>query len=257
MRKITISKLPKLLQTVHKAQVKWKNDNYSESVHDFQNEIESILELLNLYAKWKSKFHDEKITQKMFPEIFMDGISSLHFALLGLYKYSNMCLRSQLETALRLIYFIDHKREYNWWLQDNEWYRKQSLSYVWGSDFSYFKELKNIRDFDNACDGPKKIFSAKKKKGDLLENIYGQLSKSIHASATHFQTSTGRYSPRYTKNKMEEWISNFKKIQCYIFICLILVFPEEFKKMIASDQDVILNKGIGDADFIRIIKTVI
>ncbi|MCK4729895.1 MAG: hypothetical protein KAT28_01110 [Candidatus Aenigmarchaeota archaeon] len=256
MVRFQINNLPTLIKTVHNAQKIWRKQNWEKSIIDQDNNIEKVLEILNLYGKWKNKFHGDKIAEKIMPEIFADGINGLHFALLGLYKYANMCLRSQMESALRMIYFIDHKIEYDWWLNDNEWYINVKQKYVWGSDFTYFKQLSKIDTFDQQCNANKKIYSGRKT-GDLLKRLYAQLSKSIHTSADHFQTSTGRYSPKYDEAKFQEWIKNCNDLQCYIMISLILAFPDIFKKMTSSEQDSILNKAIVDLDYIQKIQSVI
>jgi len=261
MSKLKIALLPKLLQNVHKAQKKWRQTNYETSIKEFQNEIEQILEILNYYGKWNSKFKGDEIAEKMLPEIFMDGLNSLNLATFGLYKYANMCLRSQLETALRLIYFIDHKREFGWWVNENEWYSKskQYLNYVWGDDFSYFKQIENIAEFDDKTTGDKKIYSSTSsgKSGDLLKKVYGKLSKSIHTSAQHFQTSTGKFSPKYSKPKMEDWIKTCKDVQCFIIVSVILSFPIEFKKMTQSEQNAILTKGVVDTEYKQFIEEIL
>lgn len=256
MARFKIDDLPQLLKAVHNAQNKWRKQNWKKSIIDESNEIEKVLEILNLYGKWKNKFHGDIIAEKIIPEIFADGINGLHFALLGLYKYANMCLRSQMESALRMIYFIDHKIEYEWWLNDNEWYLNIKQTYVWGSDFIYFKQLSKINAFDRQCNANKRIYSGKKS-GDLLKILYAQLSKSIHTSADYFQTSTGRYSPKYDKAKFQEWIKNCNDLQCYIMISLILAFPHIFKEMTTTEQSHILNKAIIDPDYIQKIRSVI
>lgn len=259
MARIKVNDFPRLLKNVHNAQKKWRPQNYKNSIAEFWDKIEEILEILNFYGKWKNKFQEVKIAEKMIPEIFMDGLNSLYFALLGLYKYANMCLRSQLETALRFIYFIDHKREYEWWLSGNEWYKSSKQAYVWGDDFSYFKNIDIINKFDKGCEGGKKIYSSSGsgRSGDLMKEIYSKLSKSIHTSATHFQTSTGKFSPKYSKPRMQDWIKSCKDLQCYIIISLILSFPSEFKKMSTTESDTILTKSIADQDYIRKIKELI
>ncbi|NQU98429.1 hypothetical protein HQ533_03095 [Candidatus Woesearchaeota archaeon] len=259
MARINVSTFPRMLKSVHNAQKKWRQQNYENSITKFKDEIEKTLEILNFYGKWKSKFSGQKITDKMIPEIFMDGLSSLHFALWGQYKYANMGLRSQLETALRLIYFMDHPREYEWWLSGNEWYKGQKGAYVWGDDFNYFKQIDKINKFDKNLAGEKKIYSSSSsgKSGNLLKEIYGKLSKSIHTSAQHFQTSIGRFSPKYSMSKMETWLKSCKDLQCYIIVSLILSFPKEFKKMSSIERSTILTKGVVDSVYIKKINEVI
>ena len=54
MARINVNTLPRMLKSVHKAQNKWRQQNYAKSVNEFKNEIEQILEILNFYGKWKS-----------------------------------------------------------------------------------------------------------------------------------------------------------------------------------------------------------
>ena len=252
MVRINVNNLPRMLRSVHNAQNQWRQQNYAKSVNEFKDDIEKILEILNFYGKWKSKFSGQ-IAEKMMPEIFMDGLTSLYFALFGFYKAANMGLRSQLETALRLIYFMDHLREYEWWLNGNEWYKGQKGTYVWGDEFNYFKQIDKISEFEKDLDSNKKIYSGSSsgKTGNLLKEIYGKLSMSIHTSAQHFQTSTSKFTPKYSRPKMEEWIKSCRDLQCYIIVSLILCFPKEFNKMSTTEKSAILNKGVVEEDYIN------
>lgn len=235
--------LKSLTKKVHESQRKWRDKNWKKTMGKHGDEIEDILEKISVFNKWEDKLKSEKVAKKLFPEIFIDAFSSVHFACFGFYKYANMCLRSELETTLRLIFFATHPVEFKWWIEGNMVYKNilNPAKDVWGQGFLYFENLENVQKFEKNCSNDKKIFSAKK-----FKNLYSFLSQFIHTSAGHFQSRPGKFSPAYDKEEFRTWFDRCKEVQTYINILLALSFSNVFKGMSVNAKDIVLTKGIGD-----------
>ncbi|MHA1267872.1 MAG: hypothetical protein ACTSRS_21760 [Candidatus Helarchaeota archaeon] len=250
MQDFRINNLKSLTRKIHKSQRKWRDKNWKKTLGKHGDEIEDILEKISVFNKWENRLKSYKVAKKLFPEIFIDAFSSVHFACFGFYKYANMCLRSELETTLRLVFFSTHPVEFKWWLEGNMVYKNilNPAKDVWGQGFLYFENLENIQKFERNCDDSKKIFSAKK-----IKNLYNFLSQFIHTSAGHFQSRPGKFSPVYDLKEFRNWLNRCKEVQTYINILLTLSFSDVFKNMSENSINVILTKGVGD-EYKNIIK---
>lgn len=186
--------------------------------------IEGMLLKLNIYSVWTNMLLKNPVAGQLIPEIFIDSNSSMLFGCFGLFKYAYMCMRSELETALRLIFFRHHPKEFKWWLDGKIWWpgARQS-SHVWGVNYSYFQNLEKIDMFDEAC--PEHLTLFKKKKN--IYNSYKLLSNSIHSSAKHFQTSSDQLSTSYDIGKFNQWVRTWERIESQVNILLSLGFFEE------------------------------
>lgn len=236
-----IKGLPSETKRLHESQNIWRRKNWEKTLAEHKDDIEKMIQELNLFDIWSNKLQYVVAAKILIPEIFMDAYISIHFACYGLYKYANMSLRSELETALRLIFFSKHEVEFNWWLEGDEWYReRQNYPDVWGRNYIYFQQLKPIKDFENKCETHMKLFA-----GDAnISKVYKKLSKSIHSSAEHFQTRPDRVSPAYDLEELKRWIDDYIRIQTYIQILLSLGFAEEFKALKKGEMKKILEKGM-------------
>lgn len=255
MPKFKISALPDLTRKIHSSQNKWLNKNWQKTLSNHANEIEESIEKMNIINTWENKLYQEyDVAKKLIPEMFIDAFSSIHFACFGFYKYAQMCLRSELETALRLTFFSTHPIEFKWWLEGNKSYKSmlKLAKDVWGQGYSYFEQLENIRKFEEQCEDDKKLFLGK----GNLKKTYETLSEFIHSGAGHLQTKPEKFSPAYDIDEFKKWHSRFKDIQTFINIMLTLGFTEEFKNMSNTTKNKILNKGIGD-DYKDILKKVL
>lgn len=239
-----IENLPTLTRKIHESQNKWRAKNWKKTLKEHNEEIEELLEKVSVFSKWENKLQKFDVAKKLIPEMFIDAFGSIHFACFGLYKYANMCLRSELETTLRLIFFFKHSVEFQWWLEGNKSYRSimSKARDVWGQGYWYFEQLDNVKKFEELCDDDRKLFT----KGSNLRKIYDILSQFIHSGAGHFQTRPDRFSPDYNMDEFKKWYSWCKNIQIYINIMLALGFSDEFKSMSNVARQKILNKGIGD-----------
>ncbi len=202
-------------------QQKGINKNCEETLRINYREVEKILQKSQVFTLWKNKISNKcAIAHEFIPEIFMDAYISILFSSMGFYKQANMCLRAQLETTLRLIYFATHSIEYKWWLAGNEWYLDNKSKDVWGPGFSYFMQLEDVKNFDQ-CDPDIKLFNDIKK-------FYKILSKYVHSGPFSFQTHSDRISPKYVRKEFKKWIDNFNKVQTFVNIVLILGFKDIF-----------------------------
>ena len=243
MAPFRINNLNSLTKKIHESQKKWRDNNWKKSLDEHGDEIEEILEIISVFNKWENKLRNEDVAKKLFPEIFIDAFASVHFSCFGFYKYANMCLRSELETTLRLIFFSTHPVEFKWWLGGNKAYKNilNPARDVWGQKFHYFENLENVKKFEENCSDNKKVFSTSK-----FNNFYYFLSQFIHTSAGHFQSRPGKFSPIYSLEEFKQWSSKFKEAQTYINILLTLSFSDVFKDMSANARDLVLSKGIGN-----------
>ena len=137
MPNFKISDLPEKTKSMHNAQSRWRNKNWQESLHNNNTAIEDLLTLISQYDFWKNRLPRNEATKKLLRETISDAYFSIHLSSLGLYKYAYMSLRSQFETAMRLIFFSNHPLEFELWQSGNEKWVKKLLrgSDVWEKDF--------------------------------------------------------------------------------------------------------------------------
>jgi len=236
---------PELTKTMHESQEKWRDKNWKETLEKHKKEIEGLLDKIDIFDVWSNSLQDSEVAKRLIPEIFMDAYISIHFAGYGLYKYAYMSLRSELETALRLLFFSTHPVEFKWWFDGDEWY-STTLEYpfVWGKRYHYFQHLDNIKRFEEKCGYDGKNLFEKTDCG--IKGLYRELSKSIHSGRGHFQTRPDGVSPTYDYEQFEMWHYICENVQMYIHIILALGFAEEFKSMSSTHRNKILNVGMGN-----------
>lgn len=236
--------LPELTKSIHQGQTRWRDKNWKKTLSTHGPELEDLLKKINVFSKWTNKLQQSDAAKKLFPEIFTDALFSVHFACFGLYKYANICLRSELETTLRLIFFSTHPVEFNWWLEGKYVFRNiySQANDVWGPEYVYFKNLDNVRKFEIGCEKSMRLFS----EGSKLKKMYGTLSHFIHSGAGHFQSGRGRFIPSYKLDEFKQWCLRCNEAQTYINVLLALTFSEEFKGMTPTSRTAILNVGIGN-----------
>lgn len=249
-----ILNLPPNTKTMYESQEKWRTKASEGTLLAHKDEIEDLLEKANLFDLWSNSLQGSEAARRLIPEIFMDAYMSIHFACYGLYKYANVCLRSQLETTLRLIYFSTHPVEFEWWRAGNEWYRAGLRTRdVWGEGYGYFEQLENVKKFEERCDEGQRLFQHAKK----VTKIYQTLSTYVHSGVFSLQTKPDQFSPRYKIDEFSKWKSNFKEIQSYIHALLVLGFSKEFKKMSQVNQERVVGVGIESSHHREKLKEVI
>lgn len=233
MAKFDPNNLPDLTKSMYVAQQNWSEQNWKDTLLKHSKEVEELFEKIKVYDLWENILRDThgSISNDLIPEIRMDAILSVHFACMGLYKQANVCLRAQLETALRLVYFSTHPIEFKWWRNDNEWYLGLGGKDVWGKGYEYFYQLDEVKAFEKASN--QKFF-------DAISKIYKVLSKYVHSGVPSFQTTQFRLSPKYKIDSYKKWGGNFKEVQDYINTLFSLGFSVEFKAQNAINQKKVL-----------------
>lgn len=216
--------------------------NWNSTIRTHSKELERLLNKIGLFDTWAEILHPMPAAKLLIKEMFMDAYMSVHFSGYGLYKYAHMCLRSEMETALRLVYFSTHPVEFNWWVKGNDACRQGSAKDVWGPGYLYFTELDEIKDFEKHCDARKRLFGSK---SAGIGGYHKKLSKFIHSSAGHFQTRADRVSPSYNNDEFSKWYATFEAIQTYIHIILLLGFADKFKEMTTKQKESLLKHGVG------------
>lgn len=245
-----IDRLPTLTKAMFSDQKKWSKDNWSLTLGEHSSDTENLLEKINLFDIWSNALQDSEPTRKLIPEIFLDGYMAIHFACMGLYKYAYVCLRSQLETGLRLVYFSTHPIEFKWWLNGNEWYRGGLQKDVWGEGYNYFNNLEFIKEFDKKLDKDKPLFNGVRKS-------YSKLSKYVHSSPESFQTRPSSISPKYNIEQFKIWQTMFNEILDYINVIFILSFYDKFVSFPSTQQKTIFEKGIKNRKFREKLKEIL
>lgn len=220
------NRMPTLTKNMFEIQQKgWIDTNCKETLRIHHRKVEKLLQQTQILVYWKNQPHQkyQEVLKELIPEIFMDAYISISFASIGLYKQANACLRGELETALRLVYFSTHPVEYDWWKKGSEWYLEAQSKDVWGKEYHYFKQLEEVKNLEKSTSGVH-LFSD-------IKTIFKKLSKFVHGGASSFQTRPGRISPKYLKKEFNGWATNFKQVQKYVNTTLVCGFGEVFKNM--------------------------
>lgn len=215
----------------------WNESNWESTLSNHDEEMKNLLVKLNLFSIWTDTLSDIDAAAKLLPEIFYDAYMAIHFAAMGSYRYANMCLRSELETTLRLVFFSTHPVEFKWWGAGKDMFEITGKNHVWGKDYNYFTHLEKVSEFNLKCRDSEKLFIKVKKS-------YKNLSSYVHTSSRAFQTSPGSISPKYNIGLFRGLKSEFIDIQNYIHIILILAFFDEFKNSSGPNQNDIIEYGI-------------
>src|SRR3989304_7886553 len=165
MAKFDPNNLPELTKSMYVAQQNWSAQNWKDTLLKHSKEVEELFKKIKVYDLWENILRDKhgSVSNDLIPEIRMDAILSVHFACMGLYKQANVCLRAQLETALRLVHFSTHPVEFKWWrdgivdLGGQEW---------WGKGYDYFCRLVKVKGFHETSN--QTVFNAVKKVNKIL-----------------------------------------------------------------------------------------
>lgn len=236
--------LPEKTQIMHSSQNRWRKKNWEDSLKNKSNDLETLLSLIEVFDIWKNRLPKDDATKSLSREIFADAYISIHLSSFALYKNAYMSLRSQLETALRLIYFSAHPLEYKLWLDGDEKWIGDLLksSDVWGINFKYFMYIPEVNKLENTLPQNLRLINHNAAK---LRDVYGKLSKHVHSGGPFLQTRLGRLSPKYNQAEFDLWCEIYKDVQKYINILFALCFSDAFKKMPTNESDLILNVAIG------------
>jgi hypothetical protein len=256
MPSFKVSNLPEKTRVMHETQTKWRKKNWEDTLKNHSNDLENLISLIGLFDIWKNRLPRKDVTRSLSREIYTDAYFSIHLACFGLYKNAYMSLRSQFETAMRLIYFSNHPVEYKLWQSGDEKWMGDLLkgSDVWGQSFKYFIYIPEISELEERISHKDNLWLTK---GDSpkLREIYGKLSKHVHSVGPYLQTRSGRLSTKYNQNEFETWYEMFSDVQKYISILFALCFAEKFKNMPTHEREQILDLAIG-SDYKDLVKRV-
>ncbi len=240
MKTFDITKMSELTRNMFQIQQSWIGKNCKETLRIHYREVEELLQQTQILVFWKNHSQRQDVFLKeLIPEIFMDAYISVSFACFGLYKQANVCLRGQLETALRLVYFSTHPVEYSWWKKGSEWFLEAQSKDVWGKEYQYFRQLDSLKGFETS--------SGINVMNDI-KAFYKKLSKFVHGGATSFQTRPNRISPEYLRKEFNEWKDCFTEVQKFVNAILILGFSNTFKNMTEKEKRGIL-KALHDQKY--------
>lgn len=210
----------------------WKN-NWDQTLSSHKKEINELSEKISVIDDWSNCLQSVPesmrvdIAKQFISEMFMDIYTSLVLASLALYKYANMCLRSYLESTMRLIYFSFHPIEYGWWT--NRLYGHTPFRMYLG----FISKLERIHKVDS--DITPLIAE--------VRNLYSKLSSYVHSEERAFQTKE-RLPPEYSLADFEGWEKTFRETISYSNILLLGSFYENYQKLDEDTQERIIRIGI-------------
>lgn len=245
-----LTKFSPEMQEFYKTYEKWSGKSWQTSLSAHEKEILKLSRKPRFFDFWTNNLSDNPVAVHFFPEIFFDSYMSIHFACMGLYKYAIMCLRSELESTLKMIYFTDHPVEFNWWVNGIEIDGITSKKHVWGDSYLYFENLENIKKFNSK-------FKERSKLINNIKKIYSDYSKYVHTSAKSFQTSPSKISPKYNIKNFKDWELKFNTTQGYIHILLILTYFNKFKSADQTDRDNLIKNCVTNPNYNRKLKDTI
>ncbi|EHJ93613.1 DUF5677 domain-containing protein [Vreelandella boliviensis] len=162
----------------------------------------------------------------IFNELHQDVSSSYYLASMGLYRTSNMHLRSLIELSFQLLYFFDHPIEFEKWKVGEFVIKHEKLK-------DYLKEYPAFSD--NALKG---------KINTLVEQIsklWKDFSKHIHAeSLVYFQTQKVSVSNNgFDLADFGKWKSSFVRLVKKINELFMLFFSEKYKLFPSTNRDLL------------------
>lgn len=251
MPNFIIADLPEKTRIMHTT--RWRKKNWEDTLRNESHDVEALLSLIEVFDIWINRLPKNDAAKSLSREIFADAYMSIHLACFGLYKNAYMSLRSELETAMRLIYFSNHPLEYELWQNgDEKWIRDLIKgSDVWGENFKYFMYIPEVSQLEAVLQQNLKLITGSAK----LKEIYSKLSKHVHSGGPFLQTKKSHLSPKYNQVEFDSWSAIYKDVQKYINILFTLCFSDIVKKMPANESDLILNLAIGP-DYIAPVKNI-
>lgn len=238
MRIFRADRLPRLTKIMYDSQQKLNTRNWEDTLKANYREIEKLLLAVSIFDIWRNKLARQygDVARDLIKETFMDAYMSVHFSCMALYKQAHVSLRTELETALRLVYFTTHPTEFRWWHEDKDYFKGK---HVWGNDYEYFMHLDEIHSFTT---------KVKIQLFDEIRKTYKKLSKYVHGSFPSFQTTIQGVAPAYKLREFRKWVTRFKEVQKYVNVVLTLGFGTDFKSLSVDKQRKIL-RVVGSATY--------
>ena len=222
----------------------WSTSNWEQSLQKHDKIIMELINKIKLFNIWTHILIKHNTAKNFLPEIFFDAYTSIHYSCMGLYKYANMCSRSELENSLRLVYFSTHPIEYGWWLKE-----KSTSTNPW-KDWGYFSKLEKVQLFNSSLTHNQKF-------EDSVRNCYKNLSEAVHTNKKDFQTRSGEIKPKYALSQFKPWEGKFRDVQTQIHTIFILNFTMEFNTLDKSEKREIINYGIDFPQYRKILRKLV
>lgn len=197
--------------------------------HLQQSDIFEVYWCTLVFKNWKEGInhtgHDK--LNDIFDELHQDINASYYLASMGLYRTSNMHLRSLIELSLQLLYFFDHSIEFEKWKVGAFIIKHDKLK-------AYLKEY------------PTFISQQLKAKVEVvveqISKAWKIFSKHIHAeSLIYFQTQkTSDTTKCFDLADFGRWRSHFVKIVKKLNELFMLFFSEQFKLFPSTNKDLLM-----------------
>ncbi len=204
--------------------------NYQIAVTENEEIYLQIIMYLNSVEGFCTLVEDERIRLVM-KEVCHDLISSVYMASNGMYRNAYICLRSAIELALCVLYFLDHNYDFLLWQQnqyDVKWaiLNNKEQGVLSNKYFNLFCE--NSVDFT--------AFIGK------VERIYHNCSEYVHGKFSFMQTNFMNIAIKYDstifKAWSEDWLDEVKVITLLFGVRLSEKLEElngEIKKQLLED----------------------
>ncbi|MFH7018517.1 hypothetical protein [Flavobacterium sp. FlaQc-47] len=176
-----------------------------------------------VFKNWKLSLNHLGIKDLdlLFDELFEDINASYFLALLGSYRSAHMHMRSSIELALQLLYFLHHPIEYELWKKGNFVIKFDKLQDYFSTHPKFKTDITN-----------------------LLVNIFKNwknFSKHIHGeSPIFFQCEKDiRKTNTFSKRDFGIWKSNFEKNVYYLNKFFLLFFKDEFNRFPETSRNIL------------------
>ncbi len=204
--------------------------NYRTAISENEEVYMQVIMYLNSVEKFCALVEDEQIVLVM-KEVCHDLISSVYMASNGMYRNAYICLRSAIELALAVLYFLDHNFDFLLWKQnkyDVKWsvLNNRELGVLSNKYFNLFCETE--ADFTDFI--------------ERVENIYHNCSEYVHGKFSFMQTNCMntaiKYEPSVFKAWSEDWVEEVKVIILLFAVRLCKRVDEldgETKKQLLED----------------------
>lgn len=180
------------------------------------------------FKNWKDGLNSINvfILNEILEELHQDVNSAYYLSSIGLYRTSNMHLRSMIELSFQVIYFFEHPVEFEKWKQGNFIIKHDKL-------IVYIKEHPRFSNND-----------IKYKVGILVDQISKEwkiYSKHIHAeSLDYFQTKKeSECSKGFVVSEFNKWKTHYLVVTTKVNDLLLLFFHEEIKLFPSNNKDLL------------------
>jgi len=189
---------------------------WDNSINEISNEdLIEIYRATLVFKNWKISFHSIKIKDfdLVIDELYEDINSSFFLAIYGLYRSAHMHMRSSIELAMQLLYFLHHPIEYHNWKNGNFIIKQGKIAEYLISHPNFDVDVKT-----------------------LIENItriWKYFSKHIHGeSPIFFQCEKDvRKTNSFSKKDFGIWKTNYLENIYYLNKLFLLFFKNKLNRI--------------------------